>query len=141
MKNCSSLRGVKRRSNLNIEATDCHVSLANRRFDGVNDRKISQMKQGFVYLMTNKNNTTIYVGITTNLIQRVYQHKSKIYKGFTSKYNCLKLVYFEEYSDISLAIEREKKLKSGNRLKKVQLIQTVNPEWKDISEDWVFETK
>ena len=88
--------------------------------------------------MTNKNNTVVYIGVTSDLIKRVYQHKTKNYKGFTSKYNCDKLVYFEEFDDINRAIEREKKLKSGNRKKKEELIKLSNPEWNDLSEGWLF---
>ncbi|GGK13407.1 endonuclease [Yeosuana aromativorans] len=77
------------------------------------------MKKSHVYFMTNKNNTVIYIGVTANLLKRVYEHKTKKYKSaFTSKYNCDKLVYFEEYSDITQAITREKQLKAGNRKKR-----------------------
>ena len=96
------------------------------------------MKKSFVYFMTNKNNTVVYIGVTSDLIKRVYQHKTKNYKGFTSKYNCDKLVYFEEFDDINWAIEREKKLKSGNRKRKEELIKLSNPEWYDLSEGWLF---
>lgn len=88
--------------------------------------------------MTNKNNTVIYIGVTSDLTRRVYQHKAKKLKGFTSKYNCDKLVYFEEFSDINEAITREKQLKSGNRKRKEDLINTINPEWKDLSDGWLF---
>ena len=89
--------------------------------------------------MTNKNNTVIYIGVTSDLLKRVYQHKVKEYKGFTSKYNCDKLIYFEGFSDINQAIDREKQLKSGNRDKKEQLIKKCNPNWKDLSECWLFQ--
>jgi len=88
--------------------------------------------------MTNKNHTVIYIGVTSDLVKRVYQHKTKFYKGFTARYNCDKLVYSEEFSDINQAIAREKKLKSGNRKRKEALIDTVNPEWKDLSDGWLF---
>lgn len=88
--------------------------------------------------MTNKNNTVIYIGVTSDLLKRVYKHKSKAYKGFTTKYNCDKLVYFEEFSDINQAIEREKQLKSGNRKRKENLINLDNTEWNDLSEGWLF---
>jgi len=91
--------------------------------------------------MTNKHNTVLYIGVTPNLIKRVYQHKTKAYKGFTSKYNCDKLVYFEVFSDINEAIEREKQLKKGNRQRKNNLVNVENPEWKDLSEGWVFDVK
>ena len=88
--------------------------------------------------MANKNNTTIYVGIISNLTKRVYQHKTKTYKGFTAKYNCDKLVYFEEYDSIEEAIVREKQIKKGNRKRKEDLINKDNPQWNDLSEGWLF---
>lgn len=89
--------------------------------------------------MTNKNNTVIYTGVTSNLTKRVYQHKSKFYKGFTARYNCDKLVYFEEFDHISKAMAREKQIKAGNRKRKEELINSMNPEWKDLSDGWIFE--
>lgn len=89
-------------------------------------------------MMSNSHNTVIYVGITSNLIKRVYQHKTKAYKGFTSKYNCNKLVYFEEFTDIAHAIIREKQLKAGNRKRKDMLIDALNPEREDLAADWLF---
>jgi putative endonuclease len=89
--------------------------------------------------MTNKNNTVIYIGVTGNLIKRIYQHKTKAFKGFTSKYNCDKLVYFEEFEDINKAILREKQLKSGNRKRKEDLINLVNSDWNDLSDGWLFQ--
>ena len=88
--------------------------------------------------MANKNNTVIYAGVTSNLLRRVYQHKTKYYRGFTSRYNCDKLVYFEEFTNIKHAIKREKQIKAGNRKRKVDLINSMNPGWKDLSEGWVF---
>ena len=88
--------------------------------------------------MTNKNNTAIYVGVTSNLLKRVYQHKTKTYKGFTSKYNCNKLIYFEEFNDISVAIKREKQIKGGNRNQKEVLINSKNPKWNDLSDSCLF---
>jgi putative endonuclease len=96
------------------------------------------MKKSFVYFMTNKNNTVIYVGVTSDLLKRVYQHKTKTYKGFTAKYNCDKLIYFEEFDDINLAITREKQIKSSNRKRKERLINAENPEWNDLSDGWLF---
>ncbi len=80
------------------------------------------MDKNYVYFLTNPNNTVIYVGVTSNLELRMYQHKTKFYQGFTAKYNCAKLVYFEEFDDIQMAIAREKQLKSGNRKRKEKLI-------------------
>ena len=88
--------------------------------------------------MTNKNNTVLYIGVTSELVRRVYQHKTKAFKGFTSKYNCDKLVYFEVYLNINEAIIREKQLKKGTRKRKNDLINIENPEWKDLSEGWIF---
>ena len=96
------------------------------------------MEQNTVYFMTNKNNTVLYIGVTSNLKKRVYQHKTKMYKDFTSKYICNKLVYFEVFSDINEAISREKQLKNGNREKKNILVNRENPEWNDLSEGWIF---
>lgn len=88
--------------------------------------------QYFVYLMTNKNNTVIYTGVTNDLKRRVYEHKEKLIDGFTKKYNVNKLVYFEFTSDINSAIQREKQIKAGSRKKKIDLINSINPEWKDL---------
>lgn len=80
----------------------------------------------------------IYIGVTSDLLKRIYQHKTKTHKGFTAKYNCDKLVYFEEFSDINKAIAREKQSKSGNRKRKEDLINSTNSEWKDLSDGWLF---
>ena len=98
------------------------------------------MKKSYVYFLTNRSKSTIYVGVTSNLVKRIHQHKLKTYKGFAVKYNCDRLVYFEEYNSISYAIAREKNLKSGNRKRKELLINNFNPTWHDLSEDWVFDT-
>ncbi|GAA4299387.1 GIY-YIG nuclease family protein [Aestuariibaculum suncheonense] len=96
------------------------------------------MNRSYVYFMANKNNTVIYIGVTSDLLKRVYQHKTKFHKGFSAKYNCDKLVYFEEFTDINLAISREKQLKAGNRKRKEDLINSINPEWNDLSDGWLF---
>lgn len=93
------------------------------------------MKQYYVYLMTNKSKT-LYTGVTNNLVKRVYEHKNKIIKGFTTKYNINKLVYFEIFSDVTNAIAREKQIKGWLRKKKIELIESVNPEWKDLTDEW-----
>ncbi|WP_299833848.1 GIY-YIG nuclease family protein [uncultured Tenacibaculum sp.] len=98
------------------------------------------MKKSYVYFLTNKNNTVIYIGVTSNLNQRIYQHKIGYYNGFSKKYNCNKLIYFEEFDSIDEAINREKQLKSGNRKRKESLINTMNIEWKDLSESWILNT-
>ena len=96
------------------------------------------MKNPCVYILTNKNNTVVCIGVTSNLVKRIYQHKAKIFKGFASKYNCEKLVYFEEFQSMDAAISREKQMKSGNRKRKEDFINNENPEWKDLSEGWLF---
>jgi putative endonuclease len=87
----------------------------------------------YVYLLTNWNNKVMYVGVTNNLEKRVFEHKKKLIQGFTEKYNVNKLVYFETTQDITAAIEREKQIKKWRREKKNQLVDLMNPEWKDLS--------
>ena len=90
-------------------------------------------RQYYVYILTNKNNNVLYIGVTNNLERRVYEHKNKLFKGFTQKYNLNKLVCFEVTDNIHYAIDREKQLKAGSRKKKLELINSFNPEWKDLS--------
>ncbi|OQA94956.1 MAG: GIY-YIG nuclease superfamily protein [Spirochaetes bacterium ADurb.Bin218] len=85
--------------------------------------------------MTNKNNNVLYTGVTSDLKRRVFQHKNKTVEGFSKKYNITKLVYFECADNIKSAIEREKQIKAGSRRKKIQLIENINPEWRDLYED------
>lgn len=82
--------------------------------------------------MTNRPHGTLYTGVTSNLVQRVYQHKNKLIKGFTSKYNLTLLVYFECTDSIISAIEREKQIKGGSRQAKIELIESINPKWLDL---------
>ena len=89
-------------------------------------------KQSYVYILFSKRNGTLYVGVTSNLIKRVYEHKNKFVDGFTKKYNVDKLGYFGVFEDITKAIEREKQLKAGSRQKKIDLIEKNNKEWKDL---------
>ncbi|MGD1714904.1 GIY-YIG nuclease family protein [Dapis sp. BLCC M172] len=89
-------------------------------------------KEYYIYIMTNKRNTVLYTGVTNDLIRRVYEHKSKLVEGFTKKYNINKLVYFEMYENPSEAIAREKQIKAGSRQKKINLINSMNLEWKDL---------
>ena len=96
------------------------------------------MQHSHVYILTNQNNKVLYVGVTSNLANRIYQHKTKAYKGFTSRYNCNKLVYYRAFFDIRDAIAYEKKLKAGNRARKEKLINEMNADWKDLSEGWTF---
>ena len=93
------------------------------------------MKQGYVYIITNANNTVLYTGVTSDLITRIYQHKNKLCKGFSAKYNCNKLVYFETSEEIESCILREKQIKAGSRKKKIQLIEENNPGWRDLYND------
>jgi len=90
----------------------------------------------YVYLLTNWNDKVMYIGVTNNLERRLYEHKHKLVKGFAAKYNVNKLVYFEETSDVNSAIEREKEIKKWRREKKNNLVMSINPEWKDLSEGW-----
>ena len=89
-------------------------------------------KQYYVYIMTNSKNTVLYVGVTSDLIKRVYEHKAKLADGFTGRYNVVKLVYYEVFEDIENAILREKQIKAGSRQKKVRLIDSTNREWHDL---------
>jgi len=93
------------------------------------------MKQFYVYIMTNESKT-LYVGVTNNLQRRVYEHKNKMIQGFTSKYNITKVVYFEVFNDIESSIKREKQIKGWLRKKKIDLIESMNPDWNDLSEEW-----
>ena len=92
-------------------------------------------KQYYVYIATNSRNNVLYTGITNNLDRRIYEHKNKLLKGFTSKYNIDKLVYYEVYDDAIDAISREKQIKAGSRQKKIDLIKEANPEFRDLSGD------
>ncbi len=89
----------------------------------------------FVYILTNPSHTVLYIGVTNNLARRLFEHKQKVVKGFTEKYNCTELIYYERTSQVISAIEREKQLKRWSRKKKENLIKTMNPEWKDLSMD------
>jgi putative endonuclease len=93
------------------------------------------MREYYVYMMTNATGM-LYTGVTNDLERRVYEHKNKLVKGFTSKYNLNKLVFFESTDDITAAIAREKQIKGWLRKKKVALIDAMNPKWKDLSEEW-----
>jgi putative endonuclease len=90
------------------------------------------MNTYFVYIMASKRNGTLYIGVTNNLIKRVYEHKNNIGEGFTKKYSVHKLVYYEETPDIYSAIEREKRLKKWNRRWKIELIEKFNRNWEDL---------
>ncbi|MFC1792528.1 GIY-YIG nuclease family protein [Planctomycetota bacterium] len=92
-------------------------------------------RQYYVYIMTNRSGT-LYIGVTNNIKQRVYQHKNKLIEGFTKKYNIDRLIYVETFSDVNSAIAREKTIKGWLRKKKIELIKEANPDWKDLSENW-----
>jgi putative endonuclease len=93
------------------------------------------MEQYYIYIMTNKSKT-LYTGMTNNLERRVYEHKNKLIKGFTKKYNIIRLVYYEVSKSVEVAIAREKQIKGWLRRKKIDLIESVNPQWNDLSEGW-----
>ncbi len=91
---------------------------------------------GYIYIMTNKNNTVLYVGVTSDIKNRVYEHKNRTYpSAFTKRYNLIKLVYYEGHESIEEAINREKQLKAGSRQNKILLINALNPEWNDLADE------
>ncbi len=89
-------------------------------------------KYYFVYILTNPGSTVLYTRVTNDLKRRVYEHRNKVVPGFTAKYNVKKLVYYEVYDDPQYAITREKQIKSGSRKKKLNLISSFNPDWRDL---------
>ena len=95
------------------------------------------MGEYYVYIMTNASKT-LYIGVTNNLMRRVQEHRDGQIPGFTRKYNIHKLVYFEQGDDINSALFREKQVKKWRREKKIALIESINPEWRDLSEDWNY---
>ncbi len=95
----------------------------------INDRRY------YVYLLGNRART-LYVGVTNNLQRRIFEHKNKLVEGFTKRYYLNYLVYFEETTDVSSTIAREKQIKSWRRAKKIDLIESSNPQWKDLSLEW-----
>ena len=90
------------------------------------------LRNYYVYILTNKRNGALYIGVTSDLIKRVWQHKNNIFEGFSKKYKTHHLVYFEEYTSIELALNREKRLKNWQRSWKLELIESSNPYWKDL---------
>lgn len=92
-------------------------------------------KQYYVYIMTNKRNAVLYTGVTNDLKRRIYEHKEKIVAGFSKKYNITKLVYYEIFEDPENAILREKQIKAGSRLKKIDLINSTNRAWVDLYDE------
>jgi len=92
-------------------------------------------KTYYVYILTNKTNTVLYTGVTSDLKRRIYEHKHKLVGGFTKKYNVCKLVYYEVSNDAYAAISREKQIKAGSRQRKIDLINSINKEWRDLYYD------
>lgn len=95
-------------------------------------KKLKTMKEYYVYILTNKYNRTLYIGVTSNLIKRIWEHRNNIFQSFSSKYNVNKLVYFEQYNEVIQAIQREKRLKEWQRQWKIDLINNINPKWNDL---------
>jgi putative endonuclease len=93
------------------------------------------MKQPAVYIITNKKNGTLYTGVTSNLVKRIYEHKEGLIQGFSKKYGCKLLVFYELCEIMETAIAREKQIKDGSRKRKLELIEAFNPSWKDLYED------
>lgn len=91
---------------------------------------------GYIYMVTSKNHRALYTGVTSDLMRRIYEHRHGCQDGFTNWYNCHILVYYEQFSNIQDAIARETQLKHWGRKKKAMLIQRMNPEWRDLAEDW-----
>ena len=98
------------------------------------------MKDYYVYIVTNKSGT-LYTGMTNDIERRFWEHKNKTVKGFTSRYNINRLIYFDDFYDVQQAIDREKEIKGWRRSKKIRLIESVNPGWKDLSRGWFGEGK
>ena len=89
----------------------------------------------YIYILTNHSRSTLYIGVTSDLVKRIYEHKQKLHDGFSKKYNTTNLVYYEMYDDIEEAIKREKQLKKWNRKWKEDLIEKMNPDYRDLYED------
>ncbi len=99
---------------------------------------VRKQREFFVYIVASRTRR-LYIGVTNNLFRRIYEHKHKLIPGFTERYNINRLVYYEIFSDVCDAILREKQLKGWRRAKKIQLIESFNPEWRDLAEDWYKE--
>jgi putative endonuclease len=98
-------------------------------------------KTYYVYILASKRNGTLYIGVTNNLERRLYEHKNNLVEGFTNKYSVHHLIYYESANDINAALQREKQLKRWTRKWKIELIEKVNPDWCDLSDDFVLESK
>jgi putative endonuclease len=95
------------------------------------------MKQPCVYIMANRRNGTLYTGVTSDLLKRAYEHREGLAPGFTKRYGCKMLIWYELHETMTSAIEREKQLKAGSRKKKLALIEALNPEWEDLYESLI----
>jgi len=98
----------------------------------IQSNRESPMREPAIYIMADFRNGTLYVGATSDLIKRVYEHKEGLVEGFTKKYGCKQLVYYEQHATMDSAFEREQQIKSGSRKKKLALIEALNPHWKDL---------
>ena len=96
-----------------------------------------EYKNYYVYILPNKSNKVLYIGVTNDLVRRTFEHKNKLVEGFTKKYNLIKLVYYEVTDNVESAINREKQLKNWHRDWKINLINQFNPKWKDLSEEFM----
>ena len=105
--------------------------------NGNPEYNVLMSKTYYVYILASKRNGTLYVGVTNNLVRRIFEHKNGLADGFTKKYGIHTLVYFDQTNDAKSALIREKQLKKWNRKWKLDLIEKVNPEWKDLSKDWI----
>jgi putative endonuclease len=94
------------------------------------------VKEPAIYIMASSRNGTLYTGVTSNLVERVYQHKQRRTPGFTERYHCTMLVFYEFYEDMITAIDREKQIKAGSRRKKLELVESLNPSWRDLYLDF-----
>jgi putative endonuclease len=95
------------------------------------------MKQPAVYIMASRRNGTLYIGVTSNLPQRVWQHRTGVVGGFTKRYGCKSLAWYEQHATMLDAITREKQIKAGSRQKKLALVEAVNPEWRDLFDELI----
>ena len=122
----------KSQRNVSLAQFKINLSKHNSVIPGLTRDPGSMAKKYYVYILSSKKNGTLYMGITSNLIKRIWEHKNKVIEGFTEKYNVDKLVYYEEYSDPENAIIREKRLKRYQRQWKLKLIEKNNPNWQDL---------
>jgi putative endonuclease len=97
--------------------------------------RMNTTKQPAVYILASKRNGTLYTGVTSNLVKRIWQHRNGVVDGFTQKYSVHSLVYYELAEEMAVAIAREKQIKGGSRAKKLAMIESMNPEWRDLYED------